>query len=59
MVDKVRRKVAMWKVKCLSRAGRLAVIKSSMNSVASYYMKVTQLSKSTIRELNNICNDIL
>ena len=59
VVEKVRRKLALWKTKFLSRAGRLVMIKSSMNSVASYYMQVTQLPKTTLKELDQICNDFL
>ena len=59
VVEKVRSKLALWKVNVLSRAGRVALIKSSMNSIAAYYMQVTQFPKKTLLELDSICNDFL
>lgn len=57
VVDKVKRKLAMWKVKLLSRTGRLTLIKASMNTVASYYMQVTHFPRKILQELDRICND--
>lgn len=47
----------MWKATLLSRVEKLTLINSSMNSIASYYMQATQLPKSTLVELDRICNN--
>lgn len=37
---KMKSKLASWKAKCLSKAGRLVLIKSSLTAVANYSMQV-------------------
>lgn len=59
MVEKVRLRLASWKTNFLSRAGRLGLIKSTLNVIRSYYTQTTFFSISTLNELDRICNNFL
>lgn len=45
IAKKIRSKLANWKAKCLSKAGRLTLIKSTLTSVAAYSMQSLALPK--------------
>lgn len=59
VVDKVRSSLASWKTRILSRAGRLCLISSTLYTIPAYYMLATMLPKSTLKDLNSICNNFL
>ncbi|XP_056697398.1 uncharacterized protein [Spinacia oleracea] len=54
-----RKKLANWKTTCLSRAGRLCLIRSTLNTIPHYYMQANYLPKATLNDLDKIINDFL
>ena len=40
VLEKIERRLALWKAKLLSRAGRLVLIKSVLNNLALYYLSI-------------------
>lgn len=51
VLDKVRKKLATWKLKTLSRAGRLTLIKSMLNSLPIYFMSLFKMPKWIAKEI--------
>ena len=46
VIDKIQSRLATWKAKILSRAGRLTLIKSVLNSLPVYYMSMFKMPKA-------------
>ena len=46
VVDKIERRLALWKAKLLSRAGRLVLIKSVLNNLPLYYLSIFKMPKT-------------
>lgn len=59
IVDKVRKKLALWKTNYLSRVGKLVLINSTLNSIPTYYLQYQTLPATTIVDLDRMCNDFL
>ena len=59
VVDKVKRKLSLWKSNYLSRAGKLTLIKSTLNSMPAYYLQSQTFPVASIKELDQTCNDFL
>lgn len=59
VVDKVKAKLANWKTKYLSRAGRLCLISSTLATIPAYYMQATFLPSATLKDLDRVCNNFL
>lgn len=55
----MRHKLAMWKIKFLTKAGRLCLIKSTLFTILACYMQTTFLSVATYKYLDCICNNFL
>ena len=51
VLEKIQKRLALWKAKILSRAGRLTLIKSVLNSLPVYYMSMFKLPKSVAQEI--------
>ena len=46
VIEKIQNRLALWKARILSRAGRLTLIKSVLNSLPVYYMSMFKMPKS-------------
>lgn len=46
LIDRINSKLASWKSNFLSKAGRLVLVKSSLQSLAPYYMQAHKIPKS-------------
>ena len=53
------KKLASWKTNYLSRAGKLVLINSTLNSIPAYYLQNQTLPVTSTEELDKICNDFL
>ncbi|XP_056692079.1 uncharacterized protein [Spinacia oleracea] len=58
-LHKIKSKLASWKAKCLSKAGRLVLIKSTLSSIASYSMQALYLPQKTLQEIDQTCANFL
>ncbi|XP_042980145.1 uncharacterized protein LOC122310315 [Carya illinoinensis] len=54
LVNKVRNKVASWKVKTLSQAGRLTLIKHMLSCMATHLLAVLNVPQILLSKLNSI-----
>ncbi|PKI49597.1 hypothetical protein CRG98_029987 [Punica granatum] len=54
LIDKIKGKLASWKTKALSWAGRATLIKSVINSTPIYTMSLFQLPKSTLSNIDKV-----
>ncbi|XP_056695812.1 uncharacterized protein [Spinacia oleracea] len=59
IAKKIRGKLASWKAKCLSKAGRLTLIKSTLSTIANYSMQALALPGKTVDEIDKICSNFL
>jgi len=51
IIDKVHKRLQAWKCSCLSRAGRLVLIKSVLNSLPIYYLSLFRMPKKVAEEI--------
>nr|XP_029145202.1 uncharacterized protein LOC114924525 [Arachis hypogaea] len=51
IIDKVEQKLSVWKSKTLSRAGKLVLIKSVLNSLPVYYLSLYKMPKAVAEKL--------
>lgn len=54
MVDKFKNKLAGWKRRMLSFAGRVELIKSVLSNLPVYYMSLFRMPQGIVKELNKI-----
>ncbi|KAK4267638.1 hypothetical protein QN277_024391 [Acacia crassicarpa] len=54
VIDRVKSKLAMWKVNCLSTAGRITMAKYVISSIPLYPMQVAQLPISVCQEVERL-----
>lgn len=54
VIDKVRRKLSLWKRKLLSFAGRLTLIKSVVSCLPSYYISIFKMSKEVVKTIKQL-----
>ena len=59
IVDKIQKKLSSWKSSCLSRAGRLVLIKSVLNCLPIYYLSLFKLPKKVANEIGRIQRQFL
>ena len=59
IVDKVKKRLASWKANFLSRAGRLVLISSTLNTIPYCYMQANFLPIATLEDLDKTCNNFL
>ncbi|XP_072054977.1 uncharacterized protein [Arachis hypogaea] len=51
IIDKVEEKLNLWKVKVLSKAGKLVLIKSVLNSLPVYYLSLYKMPQAVAKKL--------
>lgn len=52
LLQKVRDKLSGWKMKCLSRVGRLTLVKTVINNMVTFHMQNERLSVSVHKKLD-------
>jgi len=52
IVDRVEKRLSGWRTKCLSLAGRVTLIKSTLTSIPAYVMQTCRLPRATCDELD-------
>ncbi|KAJ1704421.1 hypothetical protein LUZ63_004200 [Rhynchospora breviuscula] len=52
LIEKIDKKLAGWKFKLLSRAGRLTLVTSVLSSIPTFYMSVFRLPSWVIKEID-------
>ena len=57
--EKLRRKLAMWKRQCISKGGRLALIRSTLSNLPIYLMSLFRLPRGVGSRLEKIQRDFL
>ncbi|QHN81156.1 Putative ribonuclease H protein [Arachis hypogaea] len=51
VLDKVEEKLSLWKAKVLSKAGKLVLIKSMINSLPIYYLRLYKMPNAVARRI--------
>lgn len=51
IIDKVENRLSLWKAKCLSKAGRLVLIKSVLDNLPIYYLSLFCMPKKVARRI--------
>lgn len=59
MVDKFKKKLALWKRKCLSFAGRLPLIRSVLSSLPVYFLSLFKMLVGIARSIDKIQSNFL
>ena len=54
VLEKIQNRLASWKARILSRAGRLILIKSVLNSLPVYFMSIFKMPKSIAQKIVKI-----
>ena len=57
LIQKIKNKLAFWKGRVLSQAGRLTLIKSTLTSLPLYYTFIFRIPKGVVRQHNTLIND--
>ena len=57
IIDKMTSKLASWKAKSLTKAGRLILINSTLHAIPRYFMHVINFPKYIIKKLDAICGN--
>lgn len=59
IIERVKSKLEGWRAKFLSKAGRIVLINSVLNSLPTHVMQCTMLPKSVNNRLDRICRNFL
>ncbi|WVZ66580.1 LOW QUALITY PROTEIN: hypothetical protein U9M48_015779 [Paspalum notatum var. saurae] len=59
LIDKIGAKLAGWKGRLLTRAGRLTLVQSVLGAIPTYHMTVFNLSKWAGKKIDRICRNFL
>ena len=57
MVEKIRSRLALWKMRFISKAGRLILIKSVLSSLSTYFLSVFRMPKSVALDIEKLQRD--
>jgi len=52
ILEKVQSRLSLWKASCLSRAGKLVLIKAVLNSLPLYYLSIFKMPKKVAYKIN-------
>lgn len=59
VIDKVRKRLSIWKLKKFSFAGKTTLVQSVLNTIAIYYMQSTTLPVSVCDDIDKISRSFL
>ncbi|WVZ92280.1 hypothetical protein U9M48_038358 [Paspalum notatum var. saurae] len=59
LIDKIGGKLAGWKGRLLTRAGRLTLVQSVLGAIPTYHMTVFNLSKWAVKKIDRLCRSFL
>ena len=59
IIEKIQHRLASWKASCLSRAGKLILIKAVLNNLPVYYLSMFRIPKRVAKEINKIQRNFL
>lgn len=59
IIDSMKAKLSAWKATLLTPAGRIILIKSTLQSIPAYPMQMTTLPASICKQVDKICRDFL
>lgn len=51
VIDKVEKRLALWKLRSLSREGRLVLVKAALNNLSMYYLSLFRMPKNVARRI--------
>ena len=51
VIEKIEKRLSMWKVKTLCRAGRLTLIKAVLNNLPMYYLSIFKIPKKVAHRI--------
>jgi len=51
VIDRIKIRLSTWKANCISRAGRLVLIKVVLSSLSVYYLSIFKMPKKVIAEI--------
>jgi len=54
VIDKIQNRLNTWKGTCISRAGRVVLIKVVLNSLPIYYLSLFKLRTKVAQEINKL-----
>jgi len=54
VIERVQQRLASWKASCLSRPGKLVLIKAVLSSLPVYYLSLFKMPKKVTTEINKI-----
>ena len=54
ILEKIQHRLTSWKASCLSRAGKLVLIKAVLNNLPVYYLSIFKMPKRVANEINKL-----
>ena len=54
IIDRIQHRLTSWKASCLSRPGKLVLIKAVLSSLSVYYLSLFKMPKKVATEINKI-----
>ena len=54
IIERIQQRLSSWKASCLSRAGKLTLIKAVLSSLPVYYLSIFRMPKKVAIEINRI-----
>ena len=54
IIERIQYRLSSWKASCLSRAGKLTLIKAMLSSLPVYYLSIFKMPKKVAAEINSV-----